>query len=443
MRRMPSAEEAEAGLRGTVEVEDPAAPKQGFNCGLREKVGGCCCCLLLVVLVAVFWLLPWFLSQLAWVIYVSLQEDLITRYIGDGYDLSNLTYKTGWLLCQDGDTIARFDSGCGEECYDTTELPRAMQASFEGTPGTRAKYPSRSEAGIQDIELGGWVLPAEGNSSDISSAPRIVVQHGFAGNSNTLGALLVGYYLRQMGFSVLLNNFRDHGYSGRSELRRSEWGGSYTYDVLGAWDYLVSDPDGLLGGPIAPAKVGIIGFSKGAFMTLNAFGLEGRVGAAWADSPPFSPQTIVNDGVRAFIERELGMPFLVPIVQPRTWTRVLRRAEAEGVQLLKNLPEKNLPMGPSTRRPLALTTTPDDEIVPVTEFLSVLSLLQGHTDKYAVEHFYTNSNCRGSSHCLGILLEKELYLEKMCVFFKNAFGEDNSTCPMSALGQSMNDLFKA
>merc|ERR1712157_321169 len=105
------------------------------------------------------------------------------------------------------------------------------------------------------------------------------------------------HFLRSMGYSVLINNLRDHGYSNPSQKHLQEWGDAYTYDLLGAWDYLASDPDGTLGGPLPSRKVGLMGQSKGGFLTLNAFGLESQVPAAWVDSPAYTPRAVFAAGV--------------------------------------------------------------------------------------------------------------------------------------------------
>merc|ERR1739848_773185 len=74
-----------------------------------------------------------------------------------------------------------------------------------------------------------------------------------------------------MGFSVLLNNIRGVGYSENTTAGITTWGYAYHFDLLGAWDYLKQDPDSILGGQLPASKVGIMGFSMGAFITLNAF----------------------------------------------------------------------------------------------------------------------------------------------------------------------------
>lgn len=75
-------------------------------------------------------------------------------------------------------------------------------------------------------------------------------------------------------------------------------GDAYVYDVLGAWDFVVADPDGKLGGPRSSDLVGVMGFSKGAFVSTTAFGMEGRIPGAWADGGPFTPEAVFKHGAR-------------------------------------------------------------------------------------------------------------------------------------------------
>merc|ERR1719502_104168 len=109
-----------------------------------------------------------------------------------------------------------------------------------------------------------------------------------------------------MGFDVLVNGFRDHGWSGKSEHDRTTWGWIYPYDLLGAWDYAVNDPDGKFGGPIDPKQVAIAGISLGAMVTSTAFALDQRVHAVWLDSGPASPRDELHDIVHGFIPSSLS-----------------------------------------------------------------------------------------------------------------------------------------
>lgn len=404
--------------------------KEGFEC--NRQVCGLFSCIFFFVLAAFlnYGIYP-VLSNMAVTQFLTIPNGRVTSRTGDGYDISNLSYKTGWPLCpvwEEGQTLEdRFDGRCGEECF-SRDLPMAMQAAFESSGGHLVTYLSRQADGVETVQLSGWWIPAEGN---ISEAPRIVHQHGFTGNSNTLGPVLMAYHLRRLGYSVLLNNFRDHGYSNRSQKRIQEWGDAYPYDLLGAWDYLVNDPDGLLGGSMPESKVGIVGNSKGGFTTLNAMGLESRVPAAWVDSPPFTPKAVFAEGVNR-IAKGMGVSSLLRLVTPylhnRLYEDVLVYARDRGADIEKNLPEKNMPMGPDTSRPVFVTTNPLDGIVPVSEYQNVLALMAEYPEKYAVESMYTHETCRGAAHTLGLLMEEDLYTSKLCTFWRNAFGEDASTC---------------
>mmetsp|Transcript_124433 Transcript_124433/g.352245 ORF Transcript_124433/g.352245 Transcript_124433/m.352245 type:complete len:333 (+) Transcript_124433:3-1001(+) len=326
---------------------------------------------------------------------------------------------------------------CGDDACFPLELPRGMHISFESLPGTLVNYSSRDEEGIETVQLSGWLIPAEGGAVENGGpTPRIVVQHGQADNSNGFLQLTIAYRLRQMGFTVLLNNFRDHGYSGASENSMIEWGGAYPYDLLGAWDYLRKDPDNLAGGALGAASVGLMGLSMGGFTTLNAFGMEAEVPAAWADAPPFSPRSIVE----ALLEADLGG--LMFLVRDRVYDSMLDHARSNGVDLERNLPERHLPMGPAMRRPLMLTTSPHDKVVPASEMARVLELLEKHPDKYRVESFYTEKLCPITednlhydyAHCVAVAVEPEVYLPKMCSFWKTAFGQSTSSCEHLAQG---------
>lgn len=418
-----------AEVEASTSSDHPDVRTEGLSCA--AKCGGGCCCIVWALLVAVYFLFVPLAGEGIAGIFLSMADERIKRYTDEGYDLSNMIYKTAWPLCGDweeGETISRFDGGCGDECYNTGSL-RDMQDSLEESQGQRVRYPSRAEDGVDTIQLGGWLIPAAGDLSNSSSAPRIVVQHGIGSNANYAGTMMAAYHLREMGFHVLLNNFRDHGYSEDSQAHLNEWGGGYTNDLLGAWDYLVNDPDGLVGGRISDDKVGIFGFSLGAFMTLNAFGREGRVPAAWADSPPHNPKKVFLDGASKAVP---GAALLTWLFGDGLWQVILDISKSKGIDVEKNQPEKNLPMGPSSQRRLAMTTNPADDIVPFSDYELVRSLLEEHEDKYSVEHLLTDKTCGTYNHCVAILLEPDLYVEKLCTFFKTAFQQDAVSCSSSA-----------
>jgi len=154
------------------------------------------------------------------------------------------------------------------------------------------RFPSRPTARLETAELAAWWLPAAN-----ITAPRVVVGHGYGRNFDASYVQYVAYFLRSIGISALVLNYRDHGLSANTSTHHSVWGWSYPDDMLGAWDYAVHDPDGLLGGPLEPGQVGLLGFSMGGFVAATAFGLEPRVPAVWLESAAFSVEGVLAPGI--------------------------------------------------------------------------------------------------------------------------------------------------
>jgi len=129
--------------------------------------------------------------------------------------------------------------------------------------------PSR-DAGIS---LSSWWIP-----SDVSAdAPAVVIVHGLNSCKKASDILLAAGMLHRHGFSVLIFDMRNHGDSTVQNGRYG--GGTKEYrDALGAWDWVVNTRG------IAPAHVGMMGFSLGAATALIAVGEEPRVPAMWEDS---------------------------------------------------------------------------------------------------------------------------------------------------------------
>jgi len=177
------------------------------------------------------------------------------------------------------------DNGWVPDCVPDGFMD-AFATYWENTQFEKVSYNSRKGKADQEIvELTGWWVAPK-----TADAPRIVVQHGMGGNANNLRTQSMAYFLHTMGYGVLINNFRDHGFSDSSTLGKVLWGWAYPNDVLGAWDYATKDPDKKLGGELSPKKVGIVGYSMGGFSTATAFGMEKNIPAVWLDSAAFSPK---------------------------------------------------------------------------------------------------------------------------------------------------------
>ncbi len=150
---------------------------------------------------------------------------------------------------------------------------RAEREPFEAQPENfglqyeDVDFPSRGS----DLRLDGWLLRGA------PEAPFLVFVHGVGGQRTAGGALELAARLVDdgSGYNVLLFDLRAHG---SSEGERVTGGDSERDDVLGAYDFV-------LGRGAEPSRVGLIGFSMGAGVSIMAAAQEPGVGAVVADSP--------------------------------------------------------------------------------------------------------------------------------------------------------------
>jgi len=255
-------------------------------------------------------------------------------------------------------------------------------------------------------------LPAPGATKD---TPRIVVQHGFTSNSNKFRTMFVAYLLRKLGYSVLVNNLRDHCYSEDSSQRVVGWGHAYPYDLLGAWDYTKDHA----ADPIDASKVGILGFSMGGFTTNNAFGLEPKIPAVWIDGAPISPRA----GFEVGFKGALGpADFLHGHIINEVWEAVEEAAMKKGVDLEEHLPEKEFPNGPDTKRKVFVTANKQDGTVHYSSSQALVALLKKYPKKYDLVEFWSlDGDCNGETHCIDFLAHTETYSKKLGTFWAGVF----------------------
>lgn len=291
-------------------------------------------------------------------------------------------------------------------------------------------YNSRAEVGYETVRLTGWWLPAPQHDQH---TPRIVVQHGFTSNSNQHRQMFLAYQLRKIGFSVLVNNLRDHCYSDDSEARITEWGHAYPQDTLGAWDYAVNDPENVMGGPIAQNKVGVQGFSMGAFITSMVFGLESGVPAVWVDGPPSGPKSIFGAGFRSVLAG-MGVSFLAGIFENTVWSNVEGAAMEKGTDIAKRTPEICLAQGADTNRSIFLVSNRGDTTVPWAESVRIEGFINTYPNKYnLVEKWDTEGACAGHTHCEDHVRIPAEYEAKMCSFWCGVFGLSETSCGLTTI----------
>jgi len=361
--------------------------------------------------------------------FLTLHDGWLHEYCGEENNLTNLASRVWWPGCGFDFTQG---SSCGMPCFSASWLQDIIDFNEQhDPPGQIVRYNNRPGTGEQDkdvqmVKLGGWLLPAANRSNSLG---RIVVQHGFTSNSNKMRQLAIGVMFRQLGFDVLMNNFRDHCYSDDSEARVTEWGHAYPYDLLGAVDYMRNDPDNKLGGPVEASKVGIMGISMGAFTAVNAFGMDGEVPAVWVDAPPSTPKSVfANGGKHAMAAMGIPAPYINMLLDT-VWSNVEAKALEKGVDLNEHLPKDVLPTGPSTKRPFTIVGNRQDTTVPIEEAITITDIAKSFPEKYRTQMWEADSECQGADHCVDHITHWDEYKARSCLFWYEVFGIDTKDCP--------------
>ncbi|MCC6802583.1 MAG: prolyl oligopeptidase family serine peptidase [Anaerolineae bacterium] len=164
---------------------------------------------------------------------------------------------------------------------------------YQVTDYEEVSFPSRDD----HLSIAAWFIPV---SDDASAAPTVILVHGLDSCRRSPAILLAAGMLHRNGFNALLLDLRDHGDSQVEDGRYA--GGTEEYrDVLGAWDWLITEKNA------APERIGLLGTSLGAATTLIAAGEEPRVAAVWEDSS----YADLHEAIRAELARNGYPEFLV------------------------------------------------------------------------------------------------------------------------------------
>jgi len=150
-------------------------------------------------------------------------------------------------------------------------------------------------------------------------------------------------------------NLRGHGSAEASSHGRKGWA-EFPFDTLGAWDYVVKDPENKLGGARDASQVGIMGFSMGGITAASAFGLEPKAPALWLDGALFDPLDLLC--------RFVPLPRLV--LAPAWWLMEV----VTGIPMRANIPKRTLTEacaagdGPSKRPVMVVGSGTDTDVPP-------------------------------------------------------------------------------
>jgi len=406
------------------EEPNKAGPERACRCCPSTKKGCwiCCCATFACVLAVLILVVAIVIGQLGGDAISTLP--LETRTDTEvGVDPTNAMRQTWLPGCAEGaKTDAEIDS-CGKSCFNSTLIAQ-MESFYTSSNFKLVSFNSRAgPAGQNVVQIKAWwIPPAPGINSGAGTPPRVVVGHGTNQNQNKFETQVAGFLLASAGFGVLIPSYRDHGYSGDSQHGRFSWGWDYPYDILGAWDYAKSDPDGLLGGALPSEQVGVMGFSMGGFTALNAFGAEHEVPAVWADAPVFSVKDILLKELRSRVgplgdlSLELAWAF----------------ANSQ-VELHYNHPAGLLPAGPDVQRRVYIVQNTEDTTVPTSQQEKLLHFLEEHPQKYRGDAWFMAAECNGDTHRILHLKYPSEYRERLCLFWTHVFGLSSGRCTDGSL----------
>jgi len=483
--------ERSIGLNSHVTTYEPLQPHQPAHCCYccyRKGPGGeptwlfactpcrCCFCslcgLLLIVLGAEF-TVGYFVSK-AFVQRHYAVEENVTSCTLKPEDLKAgntfCGYEHGNLLTPKNMTHSLWFPAC-----TNTYLIDEMAEFNKRHDYKEVRFFSRAvDGGPPKVMLTGWWLPATQ-----PQAPVIIVVHGENENYNDWSVQLPAYFLRSMGFSVLIPNLRDHGSSGRSTGRggavdesknfdcaagysnwrkgwsdkkkqwccktcgfacpdgdsRADamitWGYAYHLDVLGAWDYLLQDTNGVFGGPVPANKIGLMGHGMGGFVAAIATGVEPTVRGAWLDTPVYSPRNMMKFD----LEELMGLVSTAFIHV--SWFLATKFA---GADLEAETPKNAVAARAAALCKVALVANTQDSFVPFSETELLRTDLLANSAYKVEEYFAEPARCGIKDRLTLAAWKPDTYRQKLCDFWTNAFGISLDACGISELPHFATDV---
>ncbi len=170
--------------------------------------------------------------------------------------------------------------------------PRKFQGTL--TPGVFSmKFEDVSFITDDSIAIQGWYIPCNGSQN------AIILLHGFAVDKSDL--LDIAKLLYQNGYSVLLFDFRAHGYSGGTHC---SLGFHEIHDLNAAVRFLKD---------LGIARIGAMGFSMGGTVVLLTAAENKHILAVISDSAYLSFGSAVRDFAAAYYHIP-EFPFIPPII---------------------------------------------------------------------------------------------------------------------------------
>jgi len=259
-------------------------------------------------------------------------------------------------------------------------VPVYDDPSRHGLVYEEVEFPSRYD----HIPLRGWYLPAQPDHR------CIILLQGELHHRNSPGirALELGRDLVQVGFSVLLYDYRGRGESGG---QRSSAGDREQWGVLGALDYIN-------GRGIPTERIGLLGFSLGAGVAILVAAKITTIPAIVADSAFVDWfRDLERIALHGWV---LPRWFVVPIV---TVGRLFFQANFANVRPIKEVRH----IAP---RPVLFIHGADDAVIPPEETLELYRASENPENSVWI--------VPGAAHVKAYLRQREEYVARVTQFFQ-------------------------
>ena len=240
---------------------------------------------------------------------------------------------------------------------------------------------------VDGVKLAGWKIPARD-----PSRPWIIGCHGLGSNRSDLLHIAAG--LHQVGFNVLLFDFRGHG---ESAGRTTSFGWREQRDLEGALAFLGSRPE------IPSRPYGLYGISMGGAVALMVAGRDERIGAVVVESP--------YANLADSIERHLRLlyPWLPRV--PFAWFVHATYRIRFGVWPQRVSPQAALKGFGA--RPLLLIRGGGDERMPDTDMQQLMRTGHGPKEFWVIP---------GAGHLESYGVNPQAYLARVIRFFSQSMG---------------------
>jgi fermentation-respiration switch protein FrsA (DUF1100 family) len=175
-----------------------------------------------------------------------------------------------------------------------------------------------------------------------TSKTTIVLSHGYGDDQDQM--IPWADFLNRAGFSVFTYDMRERGQSGGSAVTL---GAKEQTDLVAAVDYLVTRPD------VDPNRIGALGVSLGASVTILAAAQDKRIGAVVDDSGFSAATNVISTSFQKFLHVP-AFPFAPVTVKIAEWRTGASVNQVRPVDVIGSL----------APRPIFIIHGTADDVVP-------------------------------------------------------------------------------